>query len=164
MDTTTTGYEKEVRNEQIMIMTETAIGKWRDLMGSLNRDADTTHLRLSIKGGGCSGFMKELDFCDAKDITAMDIGNFDFVTALCSLYYLDEESMYKVVRHVHGITDTFVLQCNISKDRYRSDPRTYKKASVEYTMKLLNDSGFTKIKVINPYKYSRPLIIAHKGS
>ena len=56
-----------------MIMTETAIGKWRDLMCSLDRDADNTHLRLSIRGGGCSGFMKELDFCDAKDITAMDM-------------------------------------------------------------------------------------------
>ena len=56
-----------------MIMTETAIGKWRDLMGSLDRDADTTQLRLSIKGGGWSGFMIELDFCDAKDITAMDM-------------------------------------------------------------------------------------------
>ena len=37
-----------------MVMTETAIGKWRDLMSTLERDAANTHLRLSIKGGGCS--------------------------------------------------------------------------------------------------------------
>ena len=49
-----------------MIMTDTAIGKWRDLMGSLDRDADTTHLRLSIKGGGCSGFTYTLDFDSKK--------------------------------------------------------------------------------------------------
>ena len=47
-------------------MTETAIGKWRDLMSTLERDAAHTHLRLSIKGGGCSGFMKELDFVILK--------------------------------------------------------------------------------------------------
>ncbi len=56
-----------------MVMTETAIGKWRDLMITLDRDAANTHLRLSIKGGGCSGFMKELDFCDTEDITEMDM-------------------------------------------------------------------------------------------
>ena len=50
-----------------MIMTETAIGKWRDLMGSLDRDADTTHLRLSIKGGGCSGFMYSYDFISESE-------------------------------------------------------------------------------------------------
>ena len=27
-----------------------------------------THLRLAIKGGGCSGFIKELDYCQTKDI------------------------------------------------------------------------------------------------
>ena len=56
-----------------MLMTETAIVKWRDLLEKLDRDADNTHLRLAIKGGGCSGFTKELDFCDTQDITDMDM-------------------------------------------------------------------------------------------
>ena len=56
-----------------MVVTETAIGKWRDLMSTLDRDAANTQLRLSIKGGGCSGFMKELDFCEAEEITELDM-------------------------------------------------------------------------------------------
>ena len=31
-------------NGYIMVMTETAIVKWRDLMGTLDRDADNTQL------------------------------------------------------------------------------------------------------------------------
>jgi len=56
-----------------MVMTDSAIVKWRDLLEKLDRDADNTHLRLAIKGGGCSGFTKELDFCDTQDITDMDM-------------------------------------------------------------------------------------------
>ena len=41
-----------------MVMTDMAINKWKGLMQNLDRDADNTHLRLSIKGGGCSGFIK----------------------------------------------------------------------------------------------------------
>ena len=54
-------------------MTDMAIDKWKRLMQNLDRDADNTHLRLSIKGGGCSGFIKELNFCETDDITEMDM-------------------------------------------------------------------------------------------
>ena len=56
-----------------MVMTDMAINKWKGLMQNLDRDADNTHLRLSIKGGGCSGFIKELNFCETDDITEMDM-------------------------------------------------------------------------------------------
>ena len=56
-----------------MVMTDMAIDKWKRLMQNLDRDADNTHLRLSIKGGGCSGFIKELNFCETDDITEMDM-------------------------------------------------------------------------------------------
>ena len=56
-----------------MLMTETAISKWRTLIKDLNLNEDETHLRLAIKGGGCSGFIKELNYCQAKDIDDRDM-------------------------------------------------------------------------------------------
>ena len=42
-----------------MVMTDAAIMKWHGLVSDLNLDAESTNLRFAIKGGGCSGFMKE---------------------------------------------------------------------------------------------------------
>jgi len=56
-----------------MVMTETAQSKWKYIINEMDRDADNTHLRLAIKGGGCSGFMKELKFCETDDITDLDM-------------------------------------------------------------------------------------------
>ena len=56
-----------------MVMTETAQSKWIELVGNLEKDIGNTHLRLSIKGGGCSGFIKELNFCETDDITDLDM-------------------------------------------------------------------------------------------
>ena len=56
-----------------MLMTETAISKWRTLIKDLNLNEDETQLRLAIKGGGCSGFIKELNYCQTKDIGDRDM-------------------------------------------------------------------------------------------
>ena len=56
-----------------MIMTEAAISKWRVLIKELDLDENETNLRQAIKGGGCSGFIKELDYCQTKDIGERDL-------------------------------------------------------------------------------------------
>ena len=56
-----------------MIITEAAQDKWLNLMEDLKLDADDTHLRVAIKGGGCSGFSKKLDYCTSEDIDELDI-------------------------------------------------------------------------------------------
>ena len=56
-----------------MIMTEAAISKWRVVIKELDLNEEETHLRLAIKGGGCSGFIKELDYCQTKDIGERDL-------------------------------------------------------------------------------------------
>ena len=94
-------------------------------------------------------------------------GNFDFVMALCSIYYLDDESINKLANYVSTITDTFVLQANIATDADiatggRKDPKTYDKATLEFALKILQISGFKNTNVIRPYKYSRPLVIGTK--
>jgi glycosyltransferase involved in cell wall biosynthesis/serine/threonine protein kinase len=96
------------------------------------------------------------------EIPTMNLGNFDMVVALCSLYYLDEESISNLVRYINNITDIFILQCNIRTDIGRSDKDVYMKASVEYATKTLNSNGFSEIKIIAPFGYSRPLVIGRK--
>jgi hypothetical protein len=97
-----------------------------------------------------------------KDFPNMDLGKFDMVVALCSIYYLDDESINRLSEYISTISNVFVLQCNHSKNIERADPQTYVKATVEYTLNFLRKSGFTDNKVIAPVNYSRPLVIGRK--
>ena len=56
-----------------MVMTDAAISKWKTLVKGMDVNEEETHLRLAIKGGGCSGFIKELDYCQTKDIGDRDM-------------------------------------------------------------------------------------------
>ena len=51
-----------------MLMTDAAISKWKILIKDLDLNEGETYLRLAINGGGCSGFIKQLDYCQTKDI------------------------------------------------------------------------------------------------
>ena len=56
-----------------MVMTDAAISKWKILIKDLDLNEGETYLRLAIKGGGCSGFIKELNYCQTKDIGDRDM-------------------------------------------------------------------------------------------
>ena len=71
MDKEAIGIEEKGRC--IMVMTDAAISKWKILIKNLDVNEEETHLRLAIKGGGCSGFIKELNYCQAKDIDDRDM-------------------------------------------------------------------------------------------
>lgn len=100
---------------------------------------------------------------DMANVPHLDLGEFDYATALCSLYYLDDKSIARVVRYLSTITDTFVIQCNVDRYTERSDPRVFKKSTVEYGVGALKENGFPVTEVIAPRGYSRPLIIGRKG-
>jgi serine/threonine protein kinase len=92
----------------------------------------------------------------------LDLGTFDLVTALCSIYYLDDEEIALVVGHVSTIADTLVLQCNTNRRIHRFDPRTYERASVEYALDALQRNGFPVTRIVAPIGYSRPLVIGRR--
>ena len=54
-----------------MLVTEQAQAKWMELLEKQGKKADDTLLRLSIKGGGCSGF--QYDFSFEKNPEADDL-------------------------------------------------------------------------------------------
>ena len=97
------------------------------------------------------------------DLVNMDLGTFDQVIALCSIYYLDDNEITTLIRHISSITNCFIVQCNIAEDMGRENLHTYEKASVEYLKNALINNGFSLVNVIEPKGYSRPLIIAHSN-
>jgi len=71
VDKKTNGIKEKKRH--VMVITDAAQDKWMKLMEDLKLDIGDTHLRLAIKGGGCSGFQKKLDYCQTKDIDELDV-------------------------------------------------------------------------------------------
>lgn len=100
---------------------------------------------------------------DMAGLPSMDLGKFDFAIALCSIYYLDDDSIARVIRHISTVSEYFVIQCNTVKDIGRSDPHTYEKATVEYLKNALESNGFPEVRVVAPRGYPRPLLIGSKG-
>jgi len=97
-----------------------------------------------------------------KDVPNLNLGSFDLAIALCSLYYLNDEQIADLIRHVSTLTDLFLVQCNISPTVTRGDDHIRTKSSVRYTLDILKANGFESTKLIAPNGYTRPLIIAEK--
>jgi tRNA A-37 threonylcarbamoyl transferase component Bud32/SAM-dependent methyltransferase len=97
------------------------------------------------------------------ELKSMDLGHFDLVMALCSLYYLDDDEISGLIRHVSTITDCFIVQCNSKHDIGRDFSHTYEKASVEFMKRALEENGFPDVRLIAPRHYSRPLLIGGKS-
>jgi SAM-dependent methyltransferase len=90
------------------------------------------------------------------------LGAFDLVTALCSIYYLEDHHIATLVRHISTVADTLVLQCNTDRRLHRSDPRTFERASVEYAAAALRRNGFPHTRLVAPRGYSRPLLVGQR--
>jgi len=95
---------------------------------------------------------------DMREICNRDMGEFDFVMALNSLYHLPTDSeIDRVVRRVSEIAPVFVAQCNLVP---RDDSDKEFRATVEYMLDTLSRVGFEQATVIEPPGYTHPLIIA----
>jgi tRNA A-37 threonylcarbamoyl transferase component Bud32/SAM-dependent methyltransferase len=96
------------------------------------------------------------------DVPYLNLGDFDFVTAFCCIYYLSDEEINALISYLSTITDTLVLQCNHYANVGRRDTRTYQKARLEYAAKTLKNNGFPACKIYAPAAYKRPLVTGKK--
>jgi tRNA A-37 threonylcarbamoyl transferase component Bud32 len=96
---------------------------------------------------------------DMSEIPQMDLGRFDLVMALCSIYYLDDSEISRLIRHIRSVSDTMLLMCNTEEDIGRPDSHEYQKASMEYAVAALQANGFSQTIVTAPAHYSRPLVL-----
>jgi len=95
---------------------------------------------------------------DMQAILDEDLGDFDIVTAFCSLYYLSEEDMRRVARAARNLAHVFVVQAKTDTRAEAAEGKA-KKSSVEYLRVLLLASGFDRVEVSAPAGYSRPMLI-----
>jgi serine/threonine protein kinase len=98
-----------------------------------------------------------------SNVPVLELGRFDLVTALCSIYYLEDDQIAKLMRFLSGITETMVLECNTDRQIERALAQTYEKASVDYAVNVLERNGFAAVDVIAPSGYSRPLVIGRNS-
>ena len=60
----------------------------------ISRKPIGTFFRIAVKGGGCSGFIKKIDFCNTQDITDKDmVEDFDEIKVIVdmkSMMFLSE--------------------------------------------------------------------------
>ena len=105
------------------------IFSWRD-MRKLNVQVRTGDMRMFVDG---------------------DLGRFDVVTAFCSLYYLPEEDMARVIRRAASMGATLILQAN---EAIHNLP-----ASATELARLMGVNGYTRVRVTERAGFARPLIV-----
>ncbi len=96
-----------------------------------------------------------------------DYGEFDLVTALCTLYYLKEDDMIKLVEHVSHIAPKMVVQAvegNVGSYKDSDKPR---RASVSFLSNILRNNGFEQVSVCDYSVYDsrgckRAILIAER--
>lgn len=82
-------------------------------------------------------------------------GDFDIITAYCSLYHLSEEDMRRVVRRASELSPMMILQGNLHD-------RQQKKCSTEFLKMVLEGNGYPVVEVHAPKNYARPLLIGRR--
>lgn len=105
----------------------------------------------------------DLEVIDARmeEVPNLELGRFDLVLALCSLYCLSSDLVDTVIRHVRTLTEWFIVQCDAAPEECFPDIRL--KASVDYNIEALERSGFSVTRVVAPPGYRRPLLIGVKA-
>jgi hypothetical protein len=80
-----------------------------------------------------------------------DLGTFDVVTAFCSLYYLPEMDMARIIRKAASMGATLVLQAN---DAISNLP-----AALQPLRGLMTGNGYPHVDVFAERGFARPLLV-----
>jgi SAM-dependent methyltransferase len=98
---------------------------------------------------------------DMLAVLTDELGEFDVVSALCSLYYLKADDMARVVRRVAEIAPVMVLQGNTETPPSGAvQVKTgQSRSSVEFLQNVLRRNGFSDVEIHAPRRFSRPLLV-----
>lgn len=103
----------------------------------------------------------ELRGADMRVILDHAWGPYDLVTAFCSLYYLGEDDMRRVVRRAAELAPVLIVQAKIDTRPEAADDKA-QKSSLAYLRALLERNGFPRVEVVAPRGYPRPLLIGSR--
>jgi SAM-dependent methyltransferase len=90
---------------------------------------------------------------DMRVFLTQDLGRFDVVTAFCSLYYLPEDDMARIIRQAASMNAVLVLQANEAIDNLPA--RTLD------LHRLMRDNGYPEVQVHSPGGFARPLLVGY---
>jgi SAM-dependent methyltransferase len=93
---------------------------------------------------------------DMRLFLTEDLGAFDVITAFCSLYYLPEEDMARVVEKAAMMNAVLILQAN---DAVEGLPGTTRALH-----RLMNDHGYRDVTIHAPAGYLRPLLVGQPAA
>jgi hypothetical protein len=82
-----------------------------------------------------------------------DLGTFDVVTAFCSLYYVPEDDMARIIRKAASMNAVLILQANEAVDNLP--------AKTLDLHRLMRDNGYPEIAVHTPAGFARPLLVGY---
>lgn len=103
----------------------------------------------------------DLRCADMRAVLEGEWGRFDLVTAFCSLYYLEEDDMARVVARAAELAPIMVLQAKTDTRSSAADGKAVK-SSVPFLRRLLESHGFADVEVVAPAGFTRPLLIGRK--
>jgi hypothetical protein len=96
---------------------------------------------------------------DMRMFLTEDLGHFDVVTAFCSLYYLPEEDMARIINKAAAMNAVLILQANEGIEHHLP-------AKTLDLHRLMRDNGYSEIAIHTPAGFSRPILIGstHVGA
>lgn len=91
---------------------------------------------------------------DMRMFLTEELGSFGVVTAFCSLYYLPEEDMARIIAKAAAMNAVLVLQANEAIGNNLP-------GRMLDLHRLMRDNGYSEIAVHTPAGFARPLLVGH---
>jgi 2-polyprenyl-3-methyl-5-hydroxy-6-metoxy-1,4-benzoquinol methylase len=91
---------------------------------------------------------------DMRLFLSQDLGRFDIITAFCSLYYLPEEDMARIINKAAAMNAVLILQANEAIEN-NLPGRTLD------LHRLMRDNGYPEITLHTPAGLARPLLVGY---
>ena len=99
---------------------------------------------------------------DIRDLPKLNLGQFDVVTALCCIYYLERPDVESFVRYVAHNADVLVLQGNTIRRDHRTNQGVRRRAHPKFLRDMLRQNGFPFVSIDAPWFYGRPVVVGRK--
>jgi 2-polyprenyl-3-methyl-5-hydroxy-6-metoxy-1,4-benzoquinol methylase len=125
--------------EVVAVEASPAIAEFARLNAGIFSWREMRKLNIDVRTGDMRMFVDE------------DLGTFDVVTAFCSLYYLPEDDMARVIRRAASMGATLILQAN---EAIHNLP-----ASAMQLARLMGANGYPRVRVTERPGFARPLLV-----
>jgi len=98
---------------------------------------------------------------DMRAILTEDLGTWDLVTAFCSLYYLDEDDMLRVLQRALQLAPTVAVQANDATRTQAAEDKA-QKSSTPYLEALMRRAGWARVRRLSPMSHPRVLLVGER--